>query len=77
MLCKGLTCYWLGREQHFLIPCYITAQQNTGGGGGSPPSQRVWCVELQEQRAVMLLDILFRICLNCIAIILHLLRSIF
>lgn len=72
MLCKGLTCYWLGREQHFPVPYYITAQQNMG----SPPSQRVWCEELQEQRAVMLLDILVHICLNCIAIILHLLRSI-
>lgn len=75
MLCKGLTCYWLGREQRFLIPYYITAQQNMLGGG-SPPSQRVWCEELQEQRAVMLLDILFHICLNCIAIILRLLRSV-
>lgn len=59
MLCKGLTCYWLGREQHFLIPYYITAQQNTQGG--SPPSQRVWREELQEQRAVMVLDIPFKL----------------
>lgn len=75
MLCKGLTCYWLGREQHFLIPYYITAQQNMQGGV-SPPSQRVWCEELQEQKAVMLLDILFRICLNCIANILHRVKSL-
>lgn len=74
MLCKGLTCYWLGREQHFLIPYYITAQQNMQGG--SPPSQRVWCEELQEQRAIMVLDILFHICLNCIVIILHRVKSL-
>lgn len=74
MPCKGLTCYWLGREQHFLIPDYITAQQNMQRG--SPPSQRVWCEELQEQRAVMVLDILFHICLNCIVIILHRVKSL-